>query len=104
MINLIEPFIVYGLILTVMWTSDLNMKDVWMFVEFGILLLWALFLSPWWHYSKLNEKEIFLRPEQRNFWFWFFECRGMGSFKKYYMKDENGVRGYQEMTNTEIRK
>jgi membrane protease YdiL (CAAX protease family) len=94
LINLIEPFIAYGLVLAVMWISMLDEDAIWMYIAFGLILIWVLILSPWVHYEKLNEKEIFLKPEQRNFWFWFFECRGLGSLKKYYTKDESGKPGF----------
>lgn len=94
LINFLEPFIVYGLILAIIWISELDKKTIWMYIILGIILIWMLFISPWWHYEKLNEKEIFLRPEQRNLGFWYFESRGLGSIKKYYQKDENGQRGF----------
>jgi hypothetical protein len=94
LINFIEPFIVYGLALIIIWVSQLDEDLWWMWVTLGILVLWMLIISPWVHYEKLNEKNIFLRPEQQNFWFWFFECRGMGSVKKYYQRDENGKPGF----------
>jgi membrane protease YdiL (CAAX protease family) len=94
LINFIEPFIAYGLVLAVIWISMLDMDALWMYIAFGVILLWVLFVSPWVHYEKLNEKEIFLKPEQRNFWFWFFECRGLGSPKKYFQKDESGKPGF----------
>ena len=98
-INFIEPIITYGLILLVMWVSELDEDLWWMWASFGILLLWVLLLSPIWHYYGLNEKEIFLLPEQRNFWFWLFECRGLGSLKKFYQRGSDGKRGFQKYWN-----
>ncbi len=82
--NLIEPITVYGLIHLIMWTSWLDMSVWWMWAGFGALLLWSLIFSPIIHYK--YEKDVFLTEEQkaRGVWFYFFECRGFGSPKRYY--------------------
>ena len=94
LINLIEPFVAYGIILAIMWITGLDEDNIFMYIGFSIMLLWILVVSPWWHYEKLNEKNIFLPPERRNLGFWFFEARGLGSIKKYYQKTESGKPGF----------
>jgi membrane protease YdiL (CAAX protease family) len=94
LINFIEPFIVYGLALAIIWISGLDESLIWMYLALGILVLWILFVSPWWHFFKLKEKDLFLAPEKRNFWFWFFECRGLGSVKYYFQRDASGKPGF----------
>ena len=47
-INFVEPFIVMGLILLTIWTS--NLKAVWMYPVFAIIILWILVVSPILHY------------------------------------------------------
>src|SRR6056297_1458862 len=94
LINLLEPFIVYGITLATVWGTGMDESNPFLYPILGILVIWILFVSPWWHYEKLNEKEIFLYPDQRNLGFWYLECRGLGSPKKYWQKDEDGVRGF----------
>lgn len=82
--NLIEAFTVYGLILLIVWTSMLDTSLWWLWAGLGALLLWTLILTPIIHYK--YEKNIFLTEEQQNrgIWFYVFECRGLGSPKRYY--------------------
>lgn len=82
--NLIEAIVSYGLTLLIIWTSMLDTNLWWMWAGLGGMLIWLFFLSPIIHYK--YEKEIFLTEEQqkRGVWFYFFECRGLGSAKRYY--------------------
>ena len=93
-INLIEPFVVYAIALAIVWGTGMDEDNPFLYPSLGVLVFWILFVSPYWHYEKLNEKEIYLRPEQRNLGYWYLECRGLGSPIQYYKKDENGVRGF----------
>lgn len=82
--NFIEPYLVFGLMMAVVWVSRLD-KHVWWFMPSAIVLVgWALILSPIAHYP--FEKKLFLSPEQqqRGFLFYFFECRGLGNPIRYY--------------------
>jgi hypothetical protein len=83
--NLVEPGVVYGLIMLVVWTSMLDPKVWWMRPSFGVLLVWMLIVSPLLHYP--FEKDLFLTPAQKRLgvWFYFFECRGLGSPLRYYL-------------------
>ena len=83
--NLIEPFAVYGLIMLVVWTSMLDMKLWWVRPSLGALLVWTLVISPCIHYP--FERDIFLTDAQKRlgFFFYFFECRGLGSPLRYYL-------------------
>ncbi|HMF32307.1 MAG TPA: CPBP family intramembrane glutamic endopeptidase [Candidatus Lokiarchaeia archaeon] len=82
--NLLEPIIVMALVLTGAWTLavqyDYGSPQVLPLLV-GILL-WALIFSPLVHYK--YEKDLYLRPEDQNIWFYFFECRGMGSARRYF--------------------
>jgi membrane protease YdiL (CAAX protease family) len=79
--NFIEPFIVYAIVLIVMWVTLLEI-DTFLLTTYGILLFWVLFLSPIVHYH--FERDSFLKPEDQNLWFWFWDCRGLGSARRYY--------------------
>ena len=81
--NLIEPFVVYGLILLIVWTSMLDEKVWWVRPSLGALILWMLVISPLVHYP--FEKRLFLTPAQQRLGlaFYFFECRGLGSPIRY---------------------
>jgi hypothetical protein len=83
--NFIEPFAVFGLIMLVMWTSGLDKKIWWVKPSLGGLLIWSLILSPCIHYP--FERDIFLTDAQKRmgFFFYFFECRGLGSPFRYYL-------------------
>lgn len=83
--NFIEPIAIYAAILIVVWVSMLDTSQIWMLVTLGGMLLWILIFSPMVHF--MYEKDVFLPPERRNLWFYFFECRGMGSPKKYFFGD-----------------
>ncbi|MCP4760943.1 MAG: CPBP family intramembrane metalloprotease [archaeon] len=85
LLNLIEPIIVYSLILTIVWVTGLD-ESPFMWISFGLILIWILIISPIWHFK--SEKELFLKPEERNIWFWLFECRGLGSIRKYFLKTD----------------
>jgi hypothetical protein len=52
---------------------------------FGVLIAWTLVISPCVHYR--FEKDLFLTKAQQRlgFWFYFFECRGLGSPLRYYL-------------------
>ncbi|MGQ4873937.1 MAG: CPBP family glutamic-type intramembrane protease [Promethearchaeia archaeon] len=82
--NLVEGFSIYGLILLIVWTSMLDTSLWWMWAGLGSILIWILFLTPLIHYK--FEKDIFLTEEQkkRGIWFYWCECRGLGSPKRYY--------------------
>lgn len=85
--NFVEPCAVYGLILLIIWTSMLDMKIWWVRPSLGVILAWLLVVSPVVHYP--FEKDVFISECRRHrwgpFWFWFFECRGLGSPFKYYL-------------------
>ena len=85
--NFVEPCAVYGPILLIIWTSMLDMKIWWVRPSLGVILAWLLVISPAIHYP--FEKDVFLSERRRHrwgpFWFWFFECRGLGSPFKYYL-------------------
>ncbi len=82
--NLVEAFTVYGLILLIVWLSMLDTSLWWMWAGLGCLLVWIFILTPLVHYK--YEKDLFLTEEQkaRGKWFYFFECRGLGSPRRYY--------------------
>ena len=82
--NLLEGFLVYGLILLIVWASMLDTSLWWMWAGLGGLLIWTLILTPIIHYK--YEKDLFLTEEQkeRGIWFYVFECRGLGSAKRYF--------------------
>lgn len=83
--NLIEPLVVYGLILLIIWTSMLDTKLWWVKPSLGALVVWCLLVSPCVHYP--FERRIFLTEAQQRlgFFFYFFECRGLGSPLRYYL-------------------
>jgi membrane protease YdiL (CAAX protease family) len=78
--NIAEPILVYTIALVVIWVSGLEAS--WLMPVFAVLALWALFISPAIHYY--YEKDIYLEEENRNFWLYFFESRGMGSARRYF--------------------
>lgn len=81
--NFIEPVIVYSIVLIVIWTSMLEDNQMfWVVPIFGVLILWVLIFSPLIHYN--YEKDVFLREDQRNKWFYVFEARGLGSARKFF--------------------
>jgi len=80
--NFLEPIAVFGAIMGIIWYTRLDDAITWTKPVLGVLLAWVLVLSPIVHWP--FEKNLFLRPEQRSFWFYFFECRGLGSPFKYY--------------------
>ena len=84
--NLIESFTIYGLILLIVWTSMLDTSLWWLWAGLGFILIWTLFLTPLIHYK--YEKDLFLTEEQqaRGIWFYWFECRGLGSPRRYYFE------------------
>ncbi|MGV9171826.1 MAG: CPBP family intramembrane glutamic endopeptidase [Promethearchaeia archaeon] len=86
--NLIEAFMVYGLILLIVWVSMLDTSLWWMWAGLGALLFWTLIFSPLIHYK--YEKNVFLTEKQRTrgTWFYVFECRGLGSPKRYYFSED----------------
>lgn len=81
--NFIEPVAVFTTILAIVWYTRLDDNTAWLQPVFTLLLAWVLVLSPIVHWP--FEKDLFLRPEQRSFWYYFFECRGLGSPFKYYL-------------------
>lgn len=80
--NFLEPIITYAITLIVVWVSMLDESLLWMWVSLGSLLIWLLIISPMVHYA--YERDIFLKKEDRNIWFYFFDCRGLGSARRYY--------------------
>ncbi len=82
--NLAEAFTVYGLVLIIIWVSMLDTSLWWMWAGLGSLLIWIFILTPLVHYK--YEKDLFLTEEQkaRGKWFYVFECRGLGSPRRYY--------------------
>ncbi|MFO8020186.1 MAG: CPBP family intramembrane glutamic endopeptidase [Promethearchaeia archaeon] len=86
--NLIEAFTVYGLILLIVWVSMLDTALWWMWAGLGALLFWTFIFSPIVHYK--YEKNIYLTEQQqkRGVWFYVFECRGLGSPKRYYYSED----------------
>lgn len=80
--NFLEPIITYAITLIVVWVSMLDESLWWMWASLGAMLIWLLILSPIVHFA--YEKEVFLEKEDRNVWFYFFDCRGLGSARKYF--------------------
>lgn len=83
--NFLEPFAVYGAIMLVVWGSMLDPAVWWVKPCLGALVVWCLIITPFVHYP--FEKDLFLTESQRNrgVWFYFFECRGLGSPIRYYL-------------------
>jgi hypothetical protein len=90
LINLIEPFIAYAIIIAIMWITRLE-ETPFLYGTYGILLIWLLIISPYWHFKYLKESEIFLDGANKNLGFWMMEARGFGSPIRYY-KGRNGER------------
>jgi hypothetical protein len=82
-INLIEPIITYAIIIAVMWITRLE-ETPFLYGTYGVLLIWLLIVSPYWHFKVLKENEIFLDGANRNLGFWMMEARGFGSPIRYY--------------------
>lgn len=81
--NFVEPIIAYAIVLIVIWTSMLEDDQMyWVVPIFGVLILWVLIFSPLVHYN--YEKDVFLREDQRNKWFYVFEARGLGSARRFF--------------------
>ncbi len=83
LINLIEPIIAYAIIIAVMWITRLE-KTPFLYGTYGVLLIWLLIISPYWHFKVLKENEIFLDGANKNLGFWMMEARGFGSPIRYY--------------------
>ena len=66
----------------------LDESNPYMYIIFGLLLLWILLISPPIHYYLLNEKQIFLPPSKQTFFFWFFKCKGLGDPVEFYSRIE----------------
>ena len=83
LINLLEPIVVYAIIIAVMWVTKLEIGP-FLLTTYIILLVWMIIVSPFLHYKYLKENEIFLEGENRNLGFYMMEARGFGSPKRYY--------------------
>ncbi|MHA1819950.1 MAG: CPBP family glutamic-type intramembrane protease [Promethearchaeota archaeon] len=93
--NFVEAVVVYGIIMLVVWTSML--EEDWMYPAFGIILIWLFLVSPYLHFR--YEKDIFLKEEERNFFWFILEGRGIGSPRRYFFS----VRGEEPLIKKHIK-
>ena len=100
LINLLEPIVAYAIIIAVMWITRLE-ETPFLYGTYGVLLIWLLIVSPYWHFKYLKENEIFLEGANRNLGFWMMEARGFGSPIRYY-KGRNGERPWISEYKNEI--
>ena len=90
MLNIGEPITEIILILTIIWSSELEISW-WMVSSLLLLVIWMLYISPYIHYYILNEGPLYLPPQHLSFKYWLFQARGIGSPFQFYERQADGT-------------